>query len=76
MVRVCSFTLPCEAPSQIVSIYLRLSRSLACVLPSGLRIKECSVHERDGKRWVGLPGKPWKKMGRLHRLRPDTGFRN
>jgi hypothetical protein len=30
-------------------------------LPSGLRIKECSFHERDGKRWVGLPGRPWQK---------------
>jgi hypothetical protein len=28
-------------------------------LPSGLVIKECSLHERDGRRWVGLPGKPY-----------------
>lgn len=29
--------------------------------PSGLRIRECSLHERDGNRWVGLPSKPWIK---------------
>ena len=27
--------------------------------PSGIVLKECSLHERpDGKRWVGLPSKP------------------
>lgn len=31
------------------------------VLPSGLRIKECTVHEKNGSRWLGLPGKPWTK---------------
>jgi hypothetical protein len=30
-------------------------------LPSGMRIKECTVHEKNGKRWIGLPGKPWIK---------------
>jgi hypothetical protein len=27
-------------------------------LPSGLVIKECSFHHKDGREWVGLPGKP------------------
>jgi hypothetical protein len=31
-------------------------------LPSGMRIKECTVHEKSGKRWVSLPGKPWTKQ--------------
>ena len=29
-------------------------------MPSGLLIKECSYHERDGKRWVSFPGKPYR----------------
>jgi len=28
---------------------------------SGLRIHEVRLHERDGERWVALPGKYWKK---------------
>jgi hypothetical protein len=28
------------------------------LLPSGLKLNDCTLHERDGKRWVGLPGKP------------------
>jgi hypothetical protein len=32
------------------------------VLPSGLRIRECSLHEKNGKRWVSLPGKPWTRQ--------------
>jgi hypothetical protein len=31
------------------------------VTPSGLRIKECSLHEREGKRWIALPAKQWTK---------------
>jgi hypothetical protein len=27
-------------------------------LPSGLVLRECSLHEQGEKRWVGLPGKP------------------
>ena len=30
-------------------------------LPSGVRIRECCYHLRDGKSWVAMPGKPWKK---------------
>jgi len=32
-----------------------------CVLslsPSGLVLRDCALHERDGKRWVSLPSKP------------------
>ena len=29
----------------------------------GLIIKDCSLHERDGKQWIGLPGKPYTKPG-------------
>ena len=27
-------------------------------LDSGLIIKECSLHEKEGKRWFSFPGKP------------------
>jgi hypothetical protein len=26
----------------------------------GLQIVGCSLHERDGNRWIGYPGKPYK----------------
>jgi hypothetical protein len=32
------------------------------VLPSGLKIKNVSFHERDGKQRIGLPGKPYTKQ--------------
>ena len=25
----------------------------------GLEIRDCSVHQKDGKRWIGLPSKPY-----------------
>jgi hypothetical protein len=38
-------------------------RGFFCLtLPSGLRIKECSYHQRDDKSWIGLPAKPWTKQ--------------
>jgi hypothetical protein len=41
--------------------------------PSGVVLHECSVHERDGKRWVGLPGKPQLDAEGRHRIDPATG---
>jgi hypothetical protein len=32
------------------------------VLPSGLIVKECTFHQRDGTQWIGLPGKPYAKQ--------------
>jgi hypothetical protein len=32
-----------------------------CVLslsPSGLVLRDCALHERDGRRWISLPSKP------------------
>lgn len=29
--------------------------------PSGLVLRECSVHEKDGRRWIALPARP--KLG-------------
>lgn len=27
----------------------------------GLQIKDCTIHMKDGKRWVSLPAKPYQK---------------
>ncbi len=29
--------------------------------PSGLIVSEISLHEKDGKRWIGMPSKQWTK---------------
>jgi hypothetical protein len=29
-------------------------------LPSGLILRGCTLHDSDGRKWVGLPGKPYK----------------
>jgi hypothetical protein len=31
-------------------------------LPSGLRIKDVSLHEREQARWISLPAIPWTGM--------------
>jgi hypothetical protein len=38
-------------------------------LPSGLVLRECSYHARDGKAWIGLPSKP--QIGRDGKHRAD-----
>jgi len=42
-------------------------------LPSGLTLKDCSLHERDGKRWIGLPGKAQIDSEGRHTSDPNTG---
>jgi hypothetical protein len=43
---------------------------LTLALPSGLTLRECSLHEKHGRRWVGLPSRPQiDAMGR-HRSDP------
>ncbi|MFL6448693.1 MAG: hypothetical protein ACJ746_13540 [Bryobacteraceae bacterium] len=31
------------------------------ILPSGVRIRDCAVHTRDGKCWISMPSKAWTK---------------
>jgi len=31
------------------------------VLPSGLKIIGATLHEKNGSRWVGMPGRPYTK---------------
>ena len=47
-----------------------------CVLtlsPSGIVLRDCSLHERDGKRWIRLPGRPQLDSEGRHRKDPATG---
>jgi hypothetical protein len=30
------------------------------MLPSGLIIHDCTLHERGGERWISLPSREWK----------------
>jgi hypothetical protein len=30
-------------------------------LPSGLKLNRCTLLEKGGKRWIGLPSKEWTK---------------
>lgn len=45
----------------------------AKLAPSGLVLRECSLHERDGKRWIGLPSKPQLDAEGRQRKDPATG---
>ena len=29
-------------------------------LPSGLRIKDMTLHRKDGRKWIGYPARPYK----------------
>ena len=47
-----------------------------CVLtlsPSGLVLRDCTLHERDGKRWVCLPSKPQIDSEGRQRKDPNSG---
>ena len=46
------------------------------LLPSGLCIRECSVHEKNGNRWIGLPGKPWNRKDGTTTYIPIIDFAN
>jgi hypothetical protein len=41
--------------------------------PGGIALHECSLHEKSGKRWVGLPGKPQTDRSGQPRKDPATG---
>jgi hypothetical protein len=38
-----------------------LKGSFSLVLPSGMIIKSCTLFQRSGERWVGLPSRPYAK---------------
>jgi hypothetical protein len=41
--------------------------------PSGLVLRECSLHVKGEKRWVGLPSKPQLDAEGKHRIDQATG---
>jgi hypothetical protein len=41
--------------------------------PSGLVLRECSLHQKDNRRWLGLPGKPQLDSEGRHRMDASTG---
>jgi hypothetical protein len=41
--------------------------------PAGIVLHECALHEKSGKRWVGLPGKPQIDRDGQPRKDPATG---
>src|SRR5262249_22211264 len=43
------------------------------VVPSGIVVRECSLHEKDGKRWIRVPCKPQIDSKGRHRREPVTG---
>jgi hypothetical protein len=43
------------------------------LLRSGLILRECSIHEKNGRRWIGLPGKPQVTSDGCIRKDPATG---
>jgi hypothetical protein len=42
-------------------------------LPSGMTVHDCTVMESNGRRWVGLPGKPQVNSDKTAKLDPATG---
>jgi hypothetical protein len=41
--------------------------------PPRITLKECSVHEQNGRRWIGLPGRPQIDLDGRHRVDSVTG---
>jgi hypothetical protein len=41
--------------------------------PSGIVLRECSLHVKGEKRWVGLPSKPQVDAEGRHKIDPATG---
>lgn len=62
----------------IASDWRKVSRNslqgfFSLTLPSGVTLRECSLHERNGKRWVGLPARPQTNKDGSRRIDPKTG---
>jgi DNA-binding cell septation regulator SpoVG len=36
---------------------------LSLTLPSGMIVRECSLHQKDSSRWVSMPAREYKKDG-------------
>jgi DNA-binding cell septation regulator SpoVG len=47
---------------------------VSLTLPSGLIIRNVSVHERDGRRWVSMPARPFKRASGSDGWQPLVEF--
>jgi hypothetical protein len=43
------------------------------LFPSGLVLHDCTLHERDGKRWISLPSRPQLDLEGRQRKDATTG---
>jgi hypothetical protein len=41
--------------------------------PSGLVLNDCALHQKEGREWIGLPGKPQIDRDGQSRKDPTTG---
>jgi hypothetical protein len=44
--------------------------------PSGLVLKEVSLHQRESNRWIGLPAKPWTRADGTTGWTPMVEFKD
>lgn len=40
--------------------------------PSGIVLHDCTLHEKNGQRWISLPGRPQLDAEGRHRIDPST----
>jgi DNA-binding cell septation regulator SpoVG len=45
-------------------------------LPSGLIVREITVHEKDGTRWLGMPSKSYQKQDGTTGWTPQVDFKD
>ena len=45
-------------------------------MPSGLILRNCSLHEKEGSRWIGLPAQQFKKDDGTSCYKPIVEFTN
>jgi hypothetical protein len=44
--------------------------------PSGLVLREVSLHQRDSDRWIGMPAKPWSRPDGTTSYTPMVEFKD
>ena len=59
---------PLVEPTMRISEWKELSKNtlkaaFTLTLPSGLAIHDVMLHEREGRRWIALPGVPYESNG-------------
>lgn len=47
---------------------------VSILLPSGMRINDVTLHERDGKRWIGMPAQRYTALDGSTKFSPIVEF--